>query len=137
MIEGTCPCGRSRVLELHGRAGFDFIKLQGALLHRAEFDRVLARYPAVVRDYRVEASEVRTGDKYKGRVVLTLLTPELGPTETLKREMRDAIEKDLFVTPTQTLAQLVAQGLCMPLEVQCRTAPFDVRNKEYKLKKID
>ena len=133
----ACQCGKYPVLEVVGRAGYDFIKLTGATLHKKEFDRVVALFEGVIEDYRVEASEVFEDGIIKAKVLVKIVILGLGATPALQKEIVDRMSSELFVTPTRTLAQMVAQGHFVPLEVEFLSAPFTPRHKEHKLRRLN
>ena len=130
-----CRCGERVTFELVGRAGYDYVKLVGAILRREEFDRV-ARLFSYVHDYRVEAREVETEGVPKGSILLRLYHRGAPPTDALVTEMKEKFSRELFLTPTQTLADLVAQGLFLPLTVESFSAPFPQKHKDVKLRLV-
>jgi len=115
----SCRCGETTALELRGRAGTDYLKLAGAVLRIEEFDRAISAYKDYVDDYRVEAT-TRVGKDGPSVGVVQLLLRWSGalPTSARKQEIANEIAGRLFVTPTRTLSQLVAEGLFDPLEVK-------------------
>src|SRR3989338_479091 len=70
IVAGACPCGKAVTFELFGRKGIDYIKLSGAILRREEFDRVVALFPGLIGDYRVEARQSMENGTPKGQITL-------------------------------------------------------------------
>ncbi|MFZ2886925.1 MAG: hypothetical protein WA021_03845 [Minisyncoccia bacterium] len=128
-----CPCGEAITFEVIGRRGFDFIKLAGALLVRAEFDRVMAMFRSI-QDYRVEASTTLAGD-FQGALTIRLYSKE-PPTEQLRREIEASLQEKLFLTQTNTLANLVARGAFKPPVFDWTHQPFPESAKSIKLQRV-
>ena len=133
-VPGVCPCGEPVTFELLGRKGIDYVKLVGALLRRQEFDRVLAAFPGLIRDYRVEARQSTKRGVMQGLVTLRIHYPGGTFSADLVREIREKIERNLFVTPSKTFADLVSQGVFKPLIVEFSDGPFTQGHKDVKLK---
>jgi phenylacetate-coenzyme A ligase PaaK-like adenylate-forming protein len=131
-----CACGAQATFELLGRAGFDYIKLNGAILRREEFDRVLGAYTESVKDYQAEASTVYENKVLMGKVRLRILPQEEQQYEALADTLQRAIPSELFVTPTRTYADLVQQKVFLPLEVEIVQEPFPAGHKSVKLRHI-
>ncbi|MEY4747607.1 MAG: hypothetical protein RLZZ416_656, partial [Candidatus Parcubacteria bacterium] len=136
LYEVACPCGATEALEVQGRKGFDYLKLEGALLRREEFDRVALLFPNVIDDYRAAVSEVVVDSVPKGQVHLRMYRSRGPGTEDLAREIGRRFSQELFVTPTKTLADLVARGIFLPLEAEFVKEPFPEKNKEVKLSRL-
>jgi phenylacetate-coenzyme A ligase PaaK-like adenylate-forming protein len=131
LIAGPCACGESVTFELLGRKGNDYVKLAGALLHRDEFDRVASR-AALFDDYRVEASSELRDGHLVGKIVMRVWSAgEI--SEPARKEIQSRFTRELFLTPTQTLGQLVVQGIFLPLEVVVSDEPFPRKDKEIKI----
>ena len=128
-----CPCGAAETIELLGRRGSDYLKLAGALLRQEEFNRVSLLFPNSIDDYRAEAREVIQGTTPKGKVTLRIYSSRGSGTEELAREIGTRFSRELFVTPTQTLSELVKKGIFLPMEVIFEQHPFPQKNKEVKL----
>ncbi len=132
----ACPCGKSLALEVLGRRGHDFIKLLGATLRREEFDRAISLFANLIDDYRVEASTVADGEVLRGRIFLKTHTNGLLPSPALQQEFAARFAAEVFVTPTRTIAGLVAEGVLLPLEVEFSSEPFAQKHKDIKLQQI-
>ena len=133
LIEQPCPCGEKVTLELFGRKGIDYIKLAGAILRREEFDRVVALFPDVVDDYRVEARQVVEGGRPKGQVILRIYHRKGSLGRDALREFCEKFARELFLTPTKTLADLSEEGIFKPLQVELSEHPFAEGHKDVKL----
>jgi phenylacetate-coenzyme A ligase PaaK-like adenylate-forming protein len=133
LFEYSCPCGKSSVLEVLGRAGFDYVKLAGAILRQEEFDRVIARLN-MFDDYRATFSSSYAGARLQGQGIVHIYRKDGVGTPALAREIATQIEKELFVTPTRTWGQLVEDGLLLPLDVVFVPKPFPVGNKPVRLR---
>jgi phenylacetate-coenzyme A ligase PaaK-like adenylate-forming protein len=132
-IPGPCACGAEVTFEHLGRKGYDYIKLVGATIRREEFDRVAALLVNYVDDYRAEVGEKLVGGKLKGDIVLRIFSRKGPGTPALAEEIALEFSRAVFLTPTQTLADLVAKGLFLPLVVEFSPVPFPQKNKEIKL----
>ena len=136
MVPGTCPCGARITFEHLGRKDYDYIKIVGALVRREEFDRVVGRFGQLISDYRVEVSEVTEEQAIKGHIVLSIYRPGGAVTPALAEEIVRDFSRELFLTPTQTLAQLVQQGTFLPLTVEFQSVPFRKKHKDIKISMV-
>ena len=114
---GFCACGEYISFEVLGRRGHDFIKLAGAILRQEEFDRVAA-HVGLFKEYRVEASSVVEKGGRKGKIVLHARRQGKSGTDAYERELTERFSRELFLTPTRTLANLVDDGIFVPLEIR-------------------
>ncbi len=130
IVPEACPCGQALTFEVFGRAGYDFIKVAGAILQREEFDRVASECAALFDDYYAEAEAVVADGKLKGKIVLTVYRSNGAPAvEEIAREFSARI----YLSVSQTLEQFVAQGLFLPLTVLVSTTPLVRDGKAKKL----
>lgn len=132
-VPGVCACGEPLTLQLLGRRGSDYIKLGGMLFRREEFDRVIARFPDLIDDYRVRLSERTERGTLRVSAELIAFRKAGRPTDALAHELAERISADVFVTPTRTFAQLVAAGNLDPLELRFSDTPFLPEQKDVKL----
>lgn len=130
--EAPCLCGEKITFEILGRRGYDYIKLVGATLRQEECDRV-AKVLGAFDDYRLEASNVAEGSRLKGKIILRIFRKDGIGTSDLGREIGERFSRELFLTPTRTLADLVADGMCAPLSVEFVREPFPQKHKDIKL----
>ncbi len=133
----TCPCGEAVTFEHLGRKGHDYFTLAGAILRREEFDRVAAFFKEYIDDYRAEASEILENGELKGKIVLHVFAGSPIPTPALAEEITRDFSASVFLTPTRTLADLVAAGVFVPLEVEFSKTPFPQKHKDIKLVRLD
>src|SRR3989338_6730072 len=131
--QGTCPCGKEATLELLGRKVSDYVKVAGAIIRREEFDRVASLVLRHMDDYRVEVSETLEKGVLKGKVVLKLYWGGRSVTLALCEEIAKEFSHAVFITPTQTLADLVEQGLFLPLKVEYSLEQFLEKHKKIKV----
>ncbi|OGG79625.1 hypothetical protein A3A39_02250 [Candidatus Kaiserbacteria bacterium RIFCSPLOWO2_01_FULL_54_13] len=131
--KNSCPCGYNLAFESLGRKGHDYIKLVGALLLRAEFDRVAIGMKTLFEDYRVEASQVLDQRTVKGKIHIQVFRIGLPGTEAFTTEIADRFSRELFLTPSQTLSDLVAADVFLPLSVEFTNVPFEQKHKDVKL----
>ena len=129
---GPCACGEQVTFEVVGRRGHDYVRLAGAVLRREEFDRVLNAVPGV-GDYRVEVTEHLINGRMIGHILLRILPTDHTPSDVLKTHIEEQVSDHLFLTPTQTLAQLVSAGYFAPLEIIFASEPFTTKFKDVKI----
>ncbi|MBI2618233.1 hypothetical protein HYW58_02155 [Candidatus Kaiserbacteria bacterium] len=135
-LNTKCACGNPITFELLGRKNFDFIKFLGATFLREEFERVMSELSRYVKDYRGEAREIALSDTLVGELTLKVVgTPAFLDKKDRKEFLRDEISKRLFVTPSKTYANLVAEGLFLPLKIEI-TGSFEHCIKTVKLRRI-
>lgn len=133
IVPGTCACGETRTLELLGRRDIDRIKLGPALFTREEFDRVMAKFPDLIDDYRVEVKR-SSDDPSRGSVEVYLFRRAGSGTKGLAHEVADKISRSLFVTQSKTYHDLVLAGVLESLHVEYRDMPFEKGHKDIKLR---
>jgi phenylacetate-coenzyme A ligase PaaK-like adenylate-forming protein len=131
-VEAKCRCADAATFECLGRQGLDYVKLAGAILRREEFDRVAAHLNAF-DDYRAQAQNITEDGRTKGKIVLQVYRKDGVGTEALAQEIGARFAREIFLTPTRTLEELVAEGVFLPLEVSFTDAPFKTGNKDIKL----
>lgn len=117
MISVSCPCGRDRTFEVLGRAGYDYVKIAGAILRQEEFDRIAASLIDVLDDYRAEARTFFADGRLFGKIVIKAKVRRKGNHEDHMRIITE-FQKKLFVTKEHTLDDLVKSGRFAPLEVE-------------------
>ena len=132
MHETPCPCGEKITFEILGRRGYDYIKLVGATLRQEECERV-AKALRAFDDYRLEASNIADGSRLKGKITLRIFRKDGAGTKDLAREIGERFSRELYLTPTRTLADLIAEGICAPLSVEFVWEPFPQKHKDIKL----
>src|SRR3989338_443204 len=114
-IIGICPCEKL-TFEVVGRA--DYIKIVGVLILQRECDRVVSELSMFVTDYRATVQENRKGKKTYGAIVMDIIpTEELLVQKNPERFIAGEISRRLFVTPSRTLGDLVAEEHFLPLQV--------------------
>ncbi len=131
-----CPCGTTVAFEHLGRKGHDYIRTAGALLRREEFERVMLLFAHTIDDYRVEAQEVSVSGTLLGKITVRVFRRS-GPFDPAAAgEIAREISEQLFLTPTRTLSDLVAEGLFIPLVVEFSDTPFRSGHKNVRLARI-
>ena len=108
-----CACGASVSFEIVGRKNVDFIRFGGATLRQEEFDRVFAQCGDLADEYRAEFSIA--GEQ--GVITLFVYAPT-GLSAQHEKDLRERFSTLLFLTPRQTLRDLVVQGIFAPLRVR-------------------
>lgn len=134
LLPERCLCGKP-ILQVFGRSGFDYIKLLGAIFRQEECDRVASLYSEAYSEYRLEASEVSEGDVVKGKIHMRFA----GARALSSQEVLSLVQKfseELFVTPTQTLRQLIEQGIFLPPTGSFEPNGFPVTAKMVRLSYI-
>lgn len=135
LLHTPCACGEPSTLEILGRRGRDYIKVAGALVRSAEFERVAAQVP-LITDFRVEVSTRFKNALPQGHIEMFVYAASGIGTDGLREEIKDTFEKELFLTPTKTFAQLISEGLFEPLVLTWVKAPFAEGYKHIRMKEI-
>ncbi len=133
LVPTACACNAPLTFEHLGRKGHDYVKLAGAILRREEFDRAASLFRHYIDDYRAEASEVLEGGALKGKIVLRVFWRGGFPTPALVKEIARDFSRKIFLTPTRTFADLVAEGAFVSLEIEFSNIPFPQKHKDIKL----
>lgn len=115
-IEGACPCGAHTSFQVLGRAGFDYLKFAGALLRREELDRVMEALHSY-DEYLAEVTRIEAEAATRWKMVLSVWRSDGVGTSALAREIAERVARELYMTPTQTLSDLIEKGMFLPLEV--------------------
>ena len=135
-LREKCECGADFTIFLVGRKDFDYVKCAGVMVVRQELERVLGEFENVVGEWRAEAREFVRGRRLLGELTLKIKIKDvsLGKTEAVS-SLAEAISRELFLTPTETLAELVAKGKFLPLRLES-VEEFGKENKQILLRKI-
>ncbi|MEY4747757.1 MAG: hypothetical protein RLZZ416_806 [Candidatus Parcubacteria bacterium] len=136
LMKAWCRCGEIGHVEIVGRTGHDYIKLNGAILRREEFDRIARRCRALFDDYRVIARIVLRGDRRFGLITLCVFRKGGVSPRNLQR-IKDIFTRELFLAKTLTLEDVVRRGLLLPLLVEAAETPFPKARKDIKLRYVE
>ncbi len=128
-----CACGATQEFEIVGRQGHDFIRTAGVVIRREEFDRVAGLCAKWFDDYRVEVRDLLLDGVVKAHLTLRVYRKEGSGDERVVAEITRRVTQELFLTPTQTLADLIQKNTFLPLVVQFQTESFPVKHKDLKL----
>ena len=128
LVDIQCPCGRSVAFEIVGRDNVDYVKVAGAILTVDESDRVMRLLPSI-EDYHIDASLEVVEGALLGKLRLSIFPPHKHDEETI----REQVSKELRLTPTRTLSDLVRDGIFKPLEIRWQEQPFPASVKRKKL----
>ena len=132
-VKGACQCKAAQTFEHLGRKGYDYIKFFGALVRHEEFARVVEKFKPVLDDYRVEVSSVLHGGVQKGKIVLRGYRRLGPPTKARCLEIAGEFSREVYLTPTRTLSDLVEEHILVPLAVEYSVQPFTKKHKDIKL----
>lgn len=131
--EEKCECGAEFTLFLAGRKDFDYIKCAGALITRAELERVMDGLNDFVAEWGAEVREAARGGKFLGELTLKVKPAvKLVDPSILKKQISERI----FLTPTKTLATLVQEKKFMPLEIEF-VESFPETQKQLLVRKVE
>lgn len=136
VVEESCECGEKYAFILAGRKNFDYIKCAGALVTRAELERVMGGSRDFVEDWRAEAGEKVVSGGLSGFIKLKI-KPKPGFIESRDIQLLiHKISENLFLTPQETLTDLVQRGVFLPLEIEL-VSEFPSGKKELLIRKTD
>lgn len=137
VVREKCECGKKITLILAGRKNFDYIKCAGAMIVRQELERVLTSLKDYIEEWRAETQEVLDGVRIVGEIALKIkVTSGYNALANPKEFIRTEVEKNLFLTPTRTLANLISSGAFLPLKIE-RVDSFPEAKKPLLLRKLD
>jgi phenylacetate-coenzyme A ligase PaaK-like adenylate-forming protein len=128
-----CRCGERVTFELLGRAGYDFIKLAGAILRQEEFDRAARLCSGLFDEYRIEASQVLEGGTLRGRITLKVFLKSGTISDEAVRSIGTTFAENVFLSATQTLQDLIDKDIFLPLLVERSAEGFARGGKDLKL----
>lgn len=116
----ACPCGNSTTFTIKGRRNYDVVKVAGATIIQELCIQAMAPYERQLEKYCFVAKEELGAHGPRGMLEVHAVEKP-GTTaeerQLLERDMLKTVPEVLFVTPNQTLAQLVAQDIFSPLRI--------------------
>lgn len=131
---GICPCGNPTTLEVAGRSGFDYIKLEGAVFRQEEFERVAEELKEYVEDFRAELKSEFDERAFRGRVHLRIMPrPTLRQKSNPEEFLAEEFSKRLFISAGKNLEYFIRKGDFLPAIVSLVPTPFPAANKGIKL----
>jgi len=137
VLQEECECGKKFTLILTGRKNFDYVKCAGAMLVRQELERVLTSLKDYIEEWRAETREVLNGVRIVGEITLKIkVTSGYAVLANPKEFIRAEVEKNLFLTPTHTLANLISSGAFLPLKIE-QADSFPETKKPLLLRRVD
>lgn len=136
IIMESCVCGAKSVLLVKGRAHQDRIHSVGATFLLEEIEKIFATFKNNVTDYSVEIRDIESHGVLSGKV--TILVALKGQTDDpLSRleTIKNVFEKELFVTKSRTLGELIHAGIFLPTDVKIVEEPTS-KEKPMRLRKM-
>ncbi len=130
MTTRKCGCGRSKILEVLGRARNDSLKLYGVTLHVEEIEKVLAQIKGLEENFQIHVYEQIQDNRLKPKLVLDLVMKKGERVNQL--DLTKQIQDNFFVSPTLTLSDMVKKEIFLPLEINFK----DEWTVKYKYLKI-
>ena len=131
----TCECGAGVTLFLIGRKNFDYIKCAGALVVRKEIERAISIAAEDIEEWRGEVREHVRGREIVGELVLKLKFESGHGGYNEMVSIGDRISENLFLTPAETLKDLVDKKKFFPLKIEL-IKKFPDSPKKIMLRKI-
>ncbi len=123
-----CPCGRPYTIEVFGRMGYDFLRVFGMTIHNQLLEEAIGKAKnKKIEDYQLHVYEVVFQNKLMPKFVLEISGKKLENRET--ESLARKIERNLYATFEFTLANLIDQGLILPLEVKIIERAVTARKK--------
>jgi len=134
-IPELCPCGETQTLLVRGRFRADKVICNGAIFHITEIERVMEKFSRYIKDMRIEVEE-KTAPHTYGTVKLRIIpTKELKARENPETYIGELLAKELAVSKTKRLADLVERGAFEKPSVELLPY-FPFGEKEIRVKKI-
>ena len=107
------------------------------MLVRQELERVLTSLKDYIEEWRAETREVLNGVRIVGEITLKIkVTSGYAVLANPKEFIRAEVEKNLFLTPTHTLANLISSGAFLPLKIE-QADSFPETKKPLLLRRVD
>lgn len=113
----ACRCGAKDLIEVFGRIGYDFVRISGLTIHIEMLEKALLQIdPNLSTNYQLHVYEVVDKKRLLPKLILHLFVPKMAKIqiETVKKK----IESLFYLSPTQTLKDLVEKGIILPLEIK-------------------
>jgi len=137
LIDEECSCGAQRTLVVYGRENYDIVRCIGATILLSELEHVFEGLKEYIADYYVEVHERDDGLRTVGELTFFIVpTEKLTKKQNPQNFVATIMGKRLPVTPTQTLGDLIEQGLFLYSEVRLVERILLTGAKKIKLKKI-
>jgi phenylacetate-CoA ligase len=125
----NCPCGNPYTIELLGRMNYDRLKIQGTVLHTQAIENALDKIREYIEPgFRMNVYEKKIGSQIIPKLALSLILKDKNNQPYLKEIITEKISKNLYLTPTKTLYDLVDKKIFMPLSIKF-TNNFPKENK--------
>ncbi|MBI4119316.1 MAG: hypothetical protein HY456_00530 [Parcubacteria group bacterium] len=137
-VREECSCGAGFTLFLAGRKNYDYVRCAGALIVRAELERVVGALSSYIAEWRAEVRERQMNGKLVGELKL-IVKPTASYGLDIRRNLlplAERISRNLFLTPNKTLANLVSEGRFLPLAIEI-TDGFPDAPKQILIRKIN
>ena len=137
LVHEACACGSQETLFVAGRINYDIVHSVGATFHAALVEKVFASLREYVEDYYLEIREVQREGKTLGFVACTVVpTAKLRAMKNGIEYMCEFLEKNLQITKTQSLGDLVRAGIFMkPAITYAEILPKSA--KKIRMRKVD
>ncbi|MCH7883544.1 hypothetical protein IIA95_03985 [Patescibacteria group bacterium] len=136
LVKKPCPCGAKQTLLVYGRYHYDIVHSVGATILLSELERIFDTLKDYVEDYLVEVREIDNKIETVGKITFKIVATErLKALPSPSHFIVNTISRNLFITKTQTLANLIRSGTFLYPEVEF-VKGFPASNKKIRLKKI-
>ncbi|MBI4134519.1 MAG: phenylacetate--CoA ligase family protein [Candidatus Sungbacteria bacterium] len=133
ITSAACSCGAPFTFEVTGRADFDIVKIGGGVLRTDEIERVIGRFSdRILPDFR------GTVELCDGKVFFYLNIIPRSPDfyhPVALQALREAIAEHLFLTPSKTLKDFLAEERFTDFVLQL-VAEFPKETKAQRLRFI-
>lgn len=135
-----CVCGSKKTLTLRGRRDHDIAHCVGATFLRSEIEYAFDKVEEYFKDYQVEVREVNDNLQTRGQVTFKIapnnrLEEELKKGEGILHKIIDIVTKNLFITKTRNLAQLIDEGIFLYPSIEF-VDPQPSTKKKIRLKRV-
>lgn len=112
-----CGCGRTDVIEVFGRMGYDFVRVFGITIHNQLLEDAVSKAGSdKVEDYQLHIYEVVSQNRLMPKFVLEVSGAKIDDKKL--DFLAKKIEKNLYLSSRMTLKELVRNGLFLSLEVK-------------------
>lgn len=116
----SCGCGETQIIEVHGKLEYDVAKISGATLYTNLIEQALKSSLEYLSspEWQLHLYEKVISNKIMPNLKLYVIPKKhIKNLNTLKDQIEKEVSKNLYISQTSTLSDLVKKGVFLPLEV--------------------
>ncbi|MEI6266818.1 MAG: hypothetical protein WCP14_02935 [bacterium] len=131
ITSNTCDCGEKYTIKVNGKRDFDVLRFSGVTLHTQVIADAIPEFDTPgVPWFQLHVFERNQGDMMINELELHLASEDINNVKGKETDIAKLVQKQLYLTATKTLEDLVDEGLFLPLKVKfIEKAPVEAKSK--------